>query len=74
MAAETGTSTAYAPNATVQIQPGMIIQPVCQIPGGTSATLVTGQGSRSNVTIPVQPGMNVRTICLVNSSGQFVTF
>jgi hypothetical protein len=52
----------------------MIIQPVCQITGGTGSTLVTGQGSRSDVTVAVQPGMQVRAVCLVNSSGHFVTF
>lgn len=62
------------PNATVQIQPGMIIQPVCQITGTTGSVLVTGQGSRSNVSVTVQPGMQIKAICLVNSSGQFVTF
>ena len=62
------------PNATVQVQPGMIVETATAVPATTGAVLVTGQGSRSNVTVAVQPGMNVRTICLVNSSGQFVTF
>jgi len=67
-------TTLGPPDATVQVQPGMIIQPVCQITGGTGSTLVTGQGSRSDVTVAVQPGMQVRAVCLVNSSGHFVTF
>jgi len=62
------------PNATVQAQPGMIIQPVCQVAGTTRSVLVTGQGSQSNVTVAAQPGMQVRAVCLVNSSGHFVTF
>ena len=63
------------PNAVVEIQPGMNIQPVCVIAPPSGAVLVTGQGGKSNVSVSVQPGMNVRAVCLVSSAGQLgVTF